>query len=143
VNDELFQELLESVREAGAIVRGETAPARAYSVSDPDVAEVRGAYGLSQSQFASLLGISIKTLQNWEQHRRRPEGAARVLLRVAARHPEAVLDVVHEDAEGTAILMKAKASRGHQGRPYRATPAKKATKRRSTREPTATAAKKK
>ena len=98
MKDDMFQELLQSVREGGAILRGETAPARAYSVADPDVAEVREIYGLSQTKFASLLGISVRTLQNWEQRRRQPEGPARVLLRVAARHPEAVLDVVKEES---------------------------------------------
>ena len=96
---EMFDELLHSVREGGAILRGEAAPARAYSVVDPDVAEVREIYGLSQTKFAGLLGISVRTLQNWEQRRRKPEGPARVLLRVAARHPEAVLDVVKEESK--------------------------------------------
>lgn len=95
---DMFEELLQSVKEGGAILRGEAAPARAYSVSDPDVAEVREIYGLSQTKFAGLLGISVRTLQNWEQRRRKPEGPARVLLRVAARHPEAVLDVVKEES---------------------------------------------
>ena len=99
MKDDMFQELLQSVKEGGAILRGETAPARAYSVADPDVAEVREIYGLSQTKFASLLGISVRTLQNWEQRRRQPEGPARVLLRVAARHPEAVLDVVKEESK--------------------------------------------
>jgi putative transcriptional regulator len=49
---------------------------------------------LSQGEFARLLGISVDTLQNWEQGRRKPSGAARVLLKVAARHPEAVLEAV-------------------------------------------------
>ena len=99
MKDHIFKELLQSVREGGAILRGEVAPARAFSISDPDVAEVREVYGLSQTKFAGLLGISVRTLQNWEQRRRKPEGPARVLLRVAARHPEAVLDVVQEDAK--------------------------------------------
>jgi putative transcriptional regulator len=60
------------------------------------VAVIRSSYQLSQEQFARLLGISVRTLQNWEQGRRRPLGPARVLLRVAARHPAAVLDAVRE-----------------------------------------------
>jgi putative transcriptional regulator len=60
------------------------------------VARIRQAYGLSQERFASLLGISVRTLQNWEQGRRRPHGPARVLLRVAAKHPQAVLDTVRK-----------------------------------------------
>ena len=91
---ELFNELLESVRQGGAILRGEKKPARVYEFSEPDVRSIREHYGLSQGKFASLMGISVATLRNWEQGRRKPEGAARVLLRVAARHPDAVLDVV-------------------------------------------------
>ena len=97
MKDELFEDLLQSVREGGAILRGEASPAATFS-RDPDVAEVRERYGLSQAKFAGLLGISVRTLQNWEQRRRNPEGPARVLLRVAARHPEAVLDTVRQDA---------------------------------------------
>ena len=90
----LFEELLESVRQGGAILRDEMNPGRVFEFSEPDVRAIREQYGLSQDKFASLIGISVGTLRNWEQGRRRPEGPARVLLRVAARHPEAVLDVV-------------------------------------------------
>lgn len=90
---ELFAELLESVREGGAILRGERAPSREFLLEDPDVRGLRESYGLSQPKFATLLGISVGTLRNWEQGRRRPEGSARVLLRIAARHPDVVLDV--------------------------------------------------
>lgn len=94
MNDELFEELLESVREGGAILRGEKTPARSFVIETPDVKQIREGYALSQTEFAALLGVSVKTLQNWEQRRRTPRGAARVLLSVAARHPRAVWDVV-------------------------------------------------
>jgi putative transcriptional regulator len=94
MNEELFAELLESVREGGAILRGEKEPARKFEVAAPDVKQIRERYELSQSEFATLLGVSIKTVQNWEQGRRTPHGAARVLLQVAAKHPQAVWDVV-------------------------------------------------
>jgi putative transcriptional regulator len=94
MKDELFAELLESVREGAAILRGEQQPSRTFTIQEPDVKEIRERYNLSQGQFASLLGISVKTLQNWEQGRRIPRGPARVLLQVAAKHPEAVWDVV-------------------------------------------------
>jgi putative transcriptional regulator len=94
VNDRLFSELLASIREGGAILRRERAPARAFVVGEPNVKRLRATYRLSQDGFAALLGISVKTLRNWEQGRRTPEGAARVLLQVAAKHPEAVWDVV-------------------------------------------------
>jgi len=94
MNDELFAELLESVREGGAIMRGEKQPSRTFVVKEPNIKGIREKYNLSQSQFASLLGISVKTLQNWEQGRRVPRGPARILLQVAAKHPDAVWDVV-------------------------------------------------
>ncbi|WP_350599201.1 helix-turn-helix domain-containing protein [Pseudomonas sp. 65/3-MNA-CIBAN-0223] len=56
-------------------------------------AEARAKVGLSQSAFAQLLGVSLRTLQDWEQGRRRPAGAARTLLRVASQHPEALRDL--------------------------------------------------
>ena len=59
---------------------------------DKSIAATRQKLGLSQSRFARLLGISIRTLHHWEQGTRTPSGAARVLLRVAALHPEAVLE---------------------------------------------------
>jgi putative transcriptional regulator len=95
MKDELFDELLESVRQGGAILRKEREPSRVFTEADvPDAAAVREGYGLSQEKFAALLGISVGTLRNWEQRRRVPEGPARVLLRVAERHPDAVLDTV-------------------------------------------------
>jgi len=94
MNDELFDELVASVREGGAILRDEKKASRTFLVDEPDVAAIREEYGLSQTKFAALLGISVRTLQNWEQGRRHPQGPAKVLLRVASKHPEAVLDVV-------------------------------------------------
>lgn len=94
MRDDLFKELLRSVREGGAVLRGEVKAARETEFTDPSVTEIREEYGLSQAQFAALLGISVRTLQNWEQGRRQPQGPAKVLLRVAAKHPRAVLDTV-------------------------------------------------
>lgn len=96
MNDELFNELVASVRGGGAILREEEDAARTFVVEEPDVAAIREEYGLSQAKFAALLGISVRTLQNWEQGRRHPQGPARVLLRVASKHPKAVLDVVRK-----------------------------------------------
>ena len=81
--------LLQSVREMKA---GEGA--RVTRVELNEVAEARQASGLSQSQFAEALGISRRTLQEWEQGRRVPSGAAQVLIRIARRHPEVVREVV-------------------------------------------------
>jgi putative transcriptional regulator len=95
MNDELFAELMDSVREGGAILRGEKEPSRRFEIAAPDVKQIRERYELSQSEFAALLGVSVKTLQNWEQGRRSPHGAARVLLHVAEKHPDVLWDVVH------------------------------------------------
>jgi putative transcriptional regulator len=90
---ELFDELLQSVKEATAIERGKAKPSRTFKMeSGTDVTRVRNRLGLSQNKFARLLGISENTLQNWEQGRRKPAGPAKVLLKVAARHPQIVLE---------------------------------------------------
>jgi len=95
MNDELFQQLAASLKEGGAILRGNTPASRTSTLQWPDAKAVREQLGLSQSQFASLIGISPRTLQNWEQGHRRPEGTARALLRVAECHPTAVLEALH------------------------------------------------
>ena len=94
MKDELFDDLLESVREGGAILRGEEEPSRAFDVEAPEVKRIREGFDLSQAEFAALLGISVDTVQNWEQGRRTPAGPARVLLQVVAKHPGAVWDAV-------------------------------------------------
>lgn len=95
MNAKRFAELSASLREGGAILQGTTAPARATALRSPDARQVREKLGLSQRDFAALIGISARTLQNWEQGHRQPEGTARALLRIAERHPEAVLDALH------------------------------------------------
>jgi putative transcriptional regulator len=100
MKDELFSELVASVREGGAILKGNTPPSRTFVVDEVDVKRIRAQYQLSQVEFAALLGISIKTLRNWEQGRRIPEGPARVLLMVAEKHPEAIWDVVRAPSAG-------------------------------------------
>lgn len=94
MKDELFDELIASVREGGKILRGKAKPSRSFQINAPDVKKIRSNYKLSQNEFAALMGISVKTLRNWEQGRRSPEGAARVLLQVAAKYPKAVWDTV-------------------------------------------------
>ncbi len=98
MKDELFNDLEASVQEMVGILRGQVQASRVTVVDSPDVKRIRDGYHLSQGEFAAMLGISVKTLRNWEQGRRRPEGPARVLLRVAARHPRAVWDVVRPSA---------------------------------------------
>ncbi|MFO1468878.1 MAG: helix-turn-helix domain-containing protein [Steroidobacteraceae bacterium] len=62
-------------------------------INVPDVSAVRAKTGLSQSQFSGLLGVSVRTLQDWEQGRRAPSGAARTLLLIADRNPRSLLDI--------------------------------------------------
>jgi putative transcriptional regulator len=84
---EMFkQDLLKSVKQ---MRQGEAA--RVTRVKVPQAAEARSRTGLSQEQFARLLGVSARTLQDWEQGRREPTGAAKTLLRVAYEHPEVLL----------------------------------------------------
>lgn len=96
MNDKMFDELVASIHEAGAIRRSEQKASRVFHVEAPDVRKIRESMSLSQSDFAALLGISVRTLQNWEQGRREPVGPARILLQVAAAHPQAVLDTVKQ-----------------------------------------------
>lgn len=99
---ELFDQLVESVKEMKAIQAGRRKPSRVTRAEDvlntetPDVAALRAHFKLSQAKFAALLGISVDTLQNWEQHRRQPDGPAKVLLRVAAAHPDVLLSVTRQ-----------------------------------------------
>ncbi len=95
MKDELFEELVASLKEGGAILRGEAPPSREKELHWPDAVAVRKKLGLTQAKFAALICISLRTLQNWEQGHRQPEGTARALLRVAEMHPEAVLDALH------------------------------------------------
>jgi putative transcriptional regulator len=89
-----FEELVKSVRQAGAIRRGKLRSARVTVRAAEDVRAIRRKLAKSQAEFASMIGVSIGTLQNWEQGRRRPEGPARALLRVAAKNPEAVAEAL-------------------------------------------------
>jgi putative transcriptional regulator len=105
---------LESVREAKAIMRGEKQPSRVFVYDEPNVKTIRRRFKLSQPKFAGLLGISVGTLRNWEQGRRQPEGAARVLLLVAAKHPEAILDTIHPREQMRSISRRS-AARSYTG----------------------------
>jgi putative transcriptional regulator len=85
-----FANLVTSIEQAGRIKRGEMRPSRVTRFAPVDVKAIRRRLSKSQSEFARMIGVSVGTLQNWEQGRRRPEGPARALLRVAAANPEAV-----------------------------------------------------
>lgn len=95
MDEKLFQELLGSVQEAGKIMRGELKGAREFEAEEPDVKEIRKKIGFSQSMFAALIGVSVRTIQNWEQGHRHPTGPAKVLLRLVQADPEAVFKNLH------------------------------------------------
>ena len=85
-----FDQLVTSIRQAGKIRRGLAKPSRVFEFSLLDVKAIRARLCKSQAEFARMIGVSVATLQNWEQGRRRPEGPARALLKVAAENPKLV-----------------------------------------------------
>jgi putative transcriptional regulator len=92
-----FDQLVKGIREmkrhmAGKSVRG---AARTTSVDEPDVRAIRKAADISQSQFAKLIGVNLRTLQNWEQRRTRPTGPARALLKIVASNPKSAIEALH------------------------------------------------
>ena len=91
----LFEDLVGSLQEAKAISKGKAAPSRRFVVTAPDAKAVREQIGLSQSEFAQLLQVSVRTLQNWEQHRRNPTGPASALLKVVQAAPDVALKALH------------------------------------------------
>ena len=86
-------EILEGLRDMDAHQRGklQLRTQRINPLNGKDAKRIRRKLGLSQSVFSALLGVSLRTLQEWEQMRREPRGPAQALLRVADRHPEALL----------------------------------------------------
>ena len=94
MDKKLFARLMESVKQADEIVRGERAPAREFVVDAAQVRAVRAATGLSQAQFARLIEVNVGTLRNWEQGRREPTGPARALLRAIRNNPVAVIQAL-------------------------------------------------
>lgn len=91
-----FDQLVKGVREmkrhmADRPVRG----VRVTDVAQPDVRAIREAAKISQSQFAKLIGVNLRTLQNWEQHRTQPTGPARALLKIVASDPKSAIEALH------------------------------------------------
>tara|TARA_R110001606_G_scaffold3844_4_gene18556 strand:+ start:406 stop:696 length:291 start_codon:yes stop_codon:yes gene_type:complete len=95
MNDDMFNDLLESVQQADSIIKGQSTAARITEFADPEVKAIRIKTGLSQSRFANLLGVSKRTLENWEQGRRHPTGPARALLKIVDADPEYALKALH------------------------------------------------
>ena len=98
---EFGRELIASMREAAAILRGELEPGRVHLPSGAiDVRTIRARMGLSRPAFAERFGLAVAAVRDWEQGLRRPDPAARVLLMVIARNPEVVAETVAESISG-------------------------------------------
>lgn len=86
--------LVTSIKQAGAIRRGRLKPSRVTEFRPDDVRAICAKLGESQAEFALMIGVSVGTLQSWQQGRRQSEGPARALLRVAAKRPKAVVEAL-------------------------------------------------
>ena len=95
MNETDFDALLASVEEMNQIVRGKKKPSRVTEFDEPHVKEIREQTGLSQVRFAAMIGVSKRTLENWEQGRRHPTGPAKALLRIVNSNPEEALKALH------------------------------------------------
>ena len=91
----LFNDLQNSLKEAAAIRRGEIRPTKVTEIHAPDAKAIRAKVGLSQTDFAQLIGVKVATLRNWEQNRRHPTGAAAALLTIVEKEPAAALRALH------------------------------------------------
>jgi len=91
---ESFDKLAASIKEAGKIRRRQMTPGRAFNFSPANIKAIRLRINKSQSAFAFMIGVSVATLQNWEQGRRTPEGPARALLKIAAEKPEIIIEAL-------------------------------------------------
>ena len=98
MDPKLFGELTKSLKQAGAVSRGERKASRRHEFTPSKLQAVREKTELSQAQFARLLNVSVRTLQNWEQARRAPTGAAKALLRIVEREPSLALRALMSDA---------------------------------------------
>ena len=95
MDDNDFNELLSSVQEMDSIVKKNVKPSRVTEFAEPEVKSIRDKIGLSQTRFAGLIGVSKRTLENWEQGRRHPTGPARALLRILDKDPESAVRALH------------------------------------------------
>ncbi|SEH08496.1 helix-turn-helix domain-containing protein [Candidatus Venteria ishoeyi] len=92
-NRDIGAEILEGIKEIKDFKQGKT-QLKVTTLSEPSTPQkIRAKLHLSQSAFAELLGVSIRTLQDWEQGRRTPQGPAKALLRIAEQHPEVFSDL--------------------------------------------------
>lgn len=96
MKNELFEELLASVHEMDDIAHGKKKAARVTEYPEPEVKVIREKTGLSQVRFAAMIGVSKRTLENWEQGRRHPTGPAKALLRILEAEPKYALQALHQ-----------------------------------------------
>ena len=100
MDTELLNELKDSIRQMKAIETGDLAPSRVRVVNpENEVAQARQELGLTQEAFAKLLDTPVGTVRGWEQGRRQPPPSAKVLMRVATKYPEQVLECAEESAD--------------------------------------------
>ena len=95
MDKQLFGDLVNSIKQAGSIGRGEMPSSRYFSVEEQNVKAIRENLRLSQNALVNLTRVNVRTLQNWEQQRRRPTGPAAALLKIVANAPEAALQALH------------------------------------------------
>ena len=90
----IFKEFLRSIDQARTIHAGKRKASRIFDVKPMEIKSIRQKWRVSQSKFADIIGVSAATLRNWEQGRTYPDGAARVLLKIADRRPEAIREAL-------------------------------------------------
>ncbi len=95
MDNKLFEQLLKSIQQAGEISRGTLKAKRSLRYRELNVKAIRQKAGLTQTQFSTMIGISVRTLQNWEQGHRKPDGPALVLLQVLKNDPNPVFKALH------------------------------------------------
>lgn len=95
MSDEMFNELVESMKQAVAIERGEMKPSRVFTYTPLDVKAIREKTNKTQADFAAMIGVKVGTLRNWEQGRRYPDGPAQTLLRIVSADPDYVQRVLY------------------------------------------------
>ncbi|MBS0353951.1 MAG: helix-turn-helix domain-containing protein [Proteobacteria bacterium] len=97
MNEKDFASLMQGVKEMTAHMRGEDVPGvKVTTIPDPDVHAIREAVSVTQKELAALLGVSRRTVENWEQRRTRPTGPARALLRIFQHDPQAAVKALQE-----------------------------------------------
>ena len=95
MDKQLFTDLVQSLKEASSIRKGKRAASRRIALVTPHVRDVREQTGLTQIEFARVMRVSVKTLQNWEQDRRAPTGPASALIKIVSAAPELALKALH------------------------------------------------